>query len=171
MIIRPADIDDARAIATIHVRSWQHAYIDILPEHGLAALSIDDRTQQWSGWLQAENSPTRALVAEKRDVVVGFAAWGPNTDAHAEPDTAMLYSIYLHPDHMGEGIGSQLLEAVEVEMIAEGYSAAELHVLEENTPTRWFYENLGWKLIPDSAQVEHFFEMSMTTVRYRKALS
>lgn len=171
MIIRPADIDDARAIATIHVRSWQHAYIDILPEHGLAALSIDDRMQQWSGWLQAENSPMRALVAEKRDAVVGFAAWGPNPDTNTEPDTAMLYSIYLHPNHMGEGIGSQLLEAVEVEMIAEGYSAGMLHVLEQNAPSRSFYERHGWKLVPDSAAVEHFYEMSMTTVCYRKALS
>lgn len=171
MIIRPAEVDDARAIATIHVRSWQDTYIDILPEHGLAALSIDDRMQQWSGWLQAENNPTRALVVEMDEMVVGFAAWGPNTDANAEPGTAMLYSIYLHPNHKGAGIGSQLLESVEVEMIAEGHAAAVLHVLEQNAPTRTFYERHGWKLIPDSAEVERFFEMNMTTVRYRKQLS
>lgn len=171
MIIRPAERDDARAIATIHVRSWQHAYVDILPENGLAALSIDDRVEQISARLEDEDGPTRTLVAERKKHVVGFASWGPNTDTDAEPNMAMLYSIYLHPDHMGEGIGSQLLEAVEVEMIAEGHPSANLHVLEQNTATRAFYERNGWQLIPNSAETEQFYGMEMTTVRYRKDLS
>lgn len=170
MIIRPADIDDAHTIATIHVRSWQHAYTGILPEDGLANLSIDDRAAQWAGWLSAESSPMHTLVAEEDGKVVGFSSWGPSSDDDDadDPDVVMLYSIYLHPDEMSKGIGSALLEASEVDMIAGGARIATLHVLEENTPTRKFYENHGWQLEDGSTRTEHFFDMNMTTVRYRK---
>lgn len=170
MIIRPADIADATAIGTIIVRSWQHAYSEILPAEGLARLSIDERSQQWAEWLQAETQPMQALVADEDGQVVGFTSWGPSSDEDdaADPDTVMLYSIYSHPDWMHKGVGSSLLRAAEAEMIAEGAHEGVLHVLEENAPTRVFYERHGWYLEENSARSEHFFEMDMTTVRYRK---
>ena len=170
MIIRPADIDDARAIGTIIVRSWQHAYADILPAEGLANLSIEDRQQQWAGWLQAETRPMQTLVAEIDGQVVGFTSWGPSEDEDEanDPTIQMLYSIYLMPDSKSKGIGSALLEAAEVEMIASGAHIGSLHVLEQNAPTRKFYERHGWKLVDSSARNEHFFGMDMITVRYRK---
>lgn len=170
MIIRPADIDDAHAIGTIIVRSWQDAYDGILPADGLANLSIEERQQQWAGWLQAEASPMQTLVAEIDGRVVGFASWGPSTDEDEanDPTIQMLYSIYLLPDAKNKGIGSALLEAAEVEMIAAGAHIGSLHVLEQNTPTRAFYERHGWKLVENSARTEHYFGMDMVTVRYRK---
>lgn len=171
MIIRTADIDDAHAIATIHVRSWQHAYSDILPEDGLEALSIEQRATQWAGWLQAESSPMRTLVADNDGIVDGFASWGPVNETDIDPTTMMLYSIYMLPESAGKGIGSALLEAVEVEMIASGAEMGLLQVLEQNTRTRTFYERHGWQLEPDSARVEEYFGMTMTTVRYRKSFA
>lgn len=169
MIIRPADIDDAHAIGTILVRSWQHTYADILPPDGLANLSIEQHAQEWAGWLQAEGNPKQVLVAEEDGEVIGFTSWGPNPEDDAVPDSMMLYSIYVLPGSMSKGIGSQLLEAAEVDMIAGGARAAMLEVLVENTPTRKFYERHGWLLEPDSEQDQSFFEMEMTTIRYRKA--
>lgn len=170
MIIRPADIDDAHAIGTIIVRSWQHAYSGILPADGLANLSIEERQQQWAGWLQAETNPMHTLVADIDGKVVGFSSWGPSSDDDEadDPTIMMLYSIYLLPDSKNKGIGAALLEAAEVEMIANGANIGSLHVLEQNTPTREFYERNGWRLVPDSARNEHFFGMDMITVRYRK---
>lgn len=172
MIIRPADIDDAHAIGTIIVRSWQHAYKDILPADGLSNLSIEERAQQWAGWLQAEASPMQTLVAEINQKVVGFTSWGPSSDDDDadDPDVVMLYSIYLLPDSMSKGVGSSLLEAAEVEMIAGGAQVGTLHVLEQNSATRKFYERNGWQLEENSAREEHFFGMDMVTVRYRKPL-
>lgn len=171
MIIRPADIDDAQAIATIHVRSWQHAYADILPEDGLRALSIENRAQQWAGWLQAEENPLHPLVAEIDDDIVGFANWGPGQEMDDDPSTVKLYSLYVLPDVKNKGIGSALLTAAEVDMIASGATCGYLHVLEENTSSRAFYERHGWQETPQSAQVEQFFDMEMTTVEYRKSFA
>lgn len=170
MIIRPADIDDARQIATIHVRSWQHAYADILPAEGLAQLNVEQRTQAWAGWLQAETNPLHILVADENGEVLGFASWGASQDPDAEPNSAMLYSIYLRPDAMHHGIGSQLLESTEVDMIASGATSVTLEVLVENETTRAFYERNGWQPVPDSESDETFFGMNMRIMRYYKDL-
>lgn len=170
MIIRPADIDDAREIARIHVRSWQQSYADILPAEGLAQLNEESRTVQWSAWLQAEANPLNVLVAEEDGEVLGFTSWGASREPNASPDTAMLYSLYLRPDSVHQGIGSELLQATEVEMIASGATSATLEVLVANTGTHAFYERNGWQPVPDSVTTEEFFGMSMEIMRYRKDL-
>lgn len=171
MIIRPAERNDARAIATIHVRSWQHAYQEILPAEGLAKLSIQDRTDYWHDILSREDSPFHVLLAEQKGTVVGFASWGLSTEDDLPPGSAMLYSIYALPEHMGKGVGSELLESLEVEMIAEGADIAVLWVLEKNSASRKFYERHGWILQPDSARQSTFFGMDMRIIQYRKPLS
>jgi ribosomal protein S18 acetylase RimI-like enzyme len=166
MIIRQADIEDALAIATIHVRSWQYAYRDLLPDHQLDSLSVPEREQQWLRNLDPAN-PVETVVIEEDGEVVGFASWG--IIPKSQPVTAMLFSMYLDPSFMGKGYGSTLMQAVEVDMIAAGALEGTLHVLRENTPTRAFYERHGWQAVADSDQTETFFEIDVDTIVYRKA--
>ena len=165
MIIRQANPGDALAIATIHVRSWQHAYREILPVDRLAALSIPDREQQWLGDLDPQ-VPAVTIVAEVNNAVAGFASW--NTIPNSEPVTAMLSSLYMAPAAMGHGIGSALLDQAERDMIAVGATLGTLHVLADNAPTRAFYERQGWSNVRGSEQTEHFFGIDVRTVAYRK---
>lgn len=168
MIIRQAESDDALAIATIHVRSWQHAYRDFLPDHQLESLSIPQREQQWLRNLDPDN-PAQTVVVEENGKVVGFASWAMLPDS--QPPTAMLYSMYLDPSVMGRGYGSELMQAVEVDMIAAGATVGTLHVLAKNTPTREFYERHGWRAEPDSDQTETFFGIDVDTVAYFKSFA
>jgi hypothetical protein len=46
-IVRPATVEDAPAIAAIHVRVWQYAYRGIVPDSFLDSLSSERRTDQW----------------------------------------------------------------------------------------------------------------------------
>lgn len=165
MIIRQADIDDALAIATIHVRSWQHAYRDLLPEHQLDALSIPEREQQWVHNLDPARSQ-KTVVIEEDGTIVGFASWDIVSRSH--PVTAMLFSMYLDPGAMGKGYGSALMQAVEVDMIAAGATEGTLHVLRDNLATRAFYKNHGWQPVPDSEEQETFFAIDVNTIVYRK---
>ncbi|MBO0884653.1 MAG: hypothetical protein J2P17_30840 [Mycobacterium sp.] len=43
---RPATAADAARLADVHVRSWQWAYLGLMPEHVLAGLDIDQRTER-----------------------------------------------------------------------------------------------------------------------------
>lgn len=171
MIIRPAELNDAHAIAAIHVRSWQHAYQEILPAEGLAKLSIEERTDYWREILKNDQSQFNVLLAEQNETIVGFASWALTDEENLPPNSAMLYSIYALPEFMGKGVGSELLESVDVEMIVAGADNAVLWVLEDNAASRRFYERHGWQLQPDSARESTFFDMTMRIVQYRKHLS
>src|SRR5439155_21087161 len=98
MRIRRARPEDARAIAEIHVRSWQAAYAGLLPHEALESLSIADRAERWRGWLEQGLPDHRVWVAEEEDRIVGFTSTGPSRDREPSSGTAEVYTLYLAPD-------------------------------------------------------------------------
>ncbi len=60
MIIRDAELRDARGIAEAHVRSWQAAYAAIVPDEDLAQLSVDAKACRNDGALSTLSA--RALM-------------------------------------------------------------------------------------------------------------
>lgn len=163
MKIRPATPADAEAIVDIHVRSWQHAYRGIIDDAVLDSLEIESRVPGWRNRLEA-NDPPHTLVAERDGEVIGFAGFGRGDEPDMPTGSPMLYSIYLHPDAMGGGVGSALLR--ESEQCMEG--DASLRVLTANAPTRTFYERHGWQPEPGTERMEHWYGADMETIRYRK---
>ena len=87
MIIRDAELRDARGIAEVHVRSWQAAYAGIVPDEDLAQLSVDQREQFW---VQILSKGVRAtIVLVNRDLVVGWSGFGPARDEDCDPILAL----------------------------------------------------------------------------------
>ena len=54
------------------------------------------------------------FVAEERGKIVGWSSLSPWSDRCAY-DTTVEVSVYIHKDHRGKGIGSDLLEMVTLE--------------------------------------------------------
>lgn len=48
MQIRKATLQDAEAIARVHVDSWKTTYKGIIPDNVLNNLSYTQRTEQWT---------------------------------------------------------------------------------------------------------------------------
>ena len=74
MVVRRAGLDDAKAIATIHVQAWQTAYQGIVPSAVLESLSVEQREALWRHTLERKASET--WVADDDDHVVGGSAPG-----------------------------------------------------------------------------------------------
>jgi hypothetical protein len=47
MLLRPAEPEDAIAVARVHVRSWQAAYRTLFPDDYLDQLRPEDRAQKY----------------------------------------------------------------------------------------------------------------------------
>lgn len=168
--IRLATPDDAWAIATVHVRSWQAAYRGIIPDDRLDGLSVERRAEWWGTEWWTGDAARRLLVAERPDAVVAFAAVGGSRDEGAGAATGELFAIYADPDAWGRGLGRALLAAATVELRAGGFTDATLWVLEENARARRFYEAAGWR--PDGAtQTDELGDVTLHEVRYRTALT
>jgi hypothetical protein len=71
--VRPARIGDERAIAEVHVHTWQAAYRGQVPDAFLDSLSIERRTQRWSQIISQSAPPAGVFVLEDDGQVVGFA--------------------------------------------------------------------------------------------------
>lgn len=145
LVLRPARVDDARAVAVAHIGSWRHAYAGLVPQPLLDGLSLREGTERWSTRIeQADPATRRILVAEVDGTVMGFASVGDSRDKDAPATTGELSAIYLHPEVMGQGVGHRLHECALDELRDLGHTEARLWVLASNTATRRFYERHFW---------------------------
>ena len=168
--IRAATRDDAWAIATVHVRSWQAAYRGIVPDDHLDGLSVERRAEWWGGDFWAGAPAHRLLVAERAGAVVAFAAVGPSRDDDAGAATSELFALYAEPAVWSTGSGRALLAAATDELGGAGFTDATLWVLEDNAHARRFYEAAGWR--PDGAtQSDEIGGVTLREVRYRRSLA
>ena len=170
VIIRQATPEDAFAIATIHVASWQHAYRGVLPADALEAMTPDDRLPMWTYILGLAESPSYVGVAELAGEVVGFHSVGRSDEGDPD-DVQMLYTIYLLPAVERRGIGRALLADAEQQMRLRGATTGVLRVITANEGTRRFYERCGWTAEPASVRVEDAWGQQVETIRYTKTLT
>jgi GNAT superfamily N-acetyltransferase len=140
MLVRPAvpgDIDD---IARINVDSWRATYRGILPDAVLDDLSYAEYAVRWSLRLE-EPGETLFLVATGGGHVRGFVSGGRERSGDSLY-TGEIYSIYLDPACLRQGIGTLLAKGLALALRDRGHRALLVWVLSAN-PARNFYAALG----------------------------
>ncbi len=155
LVVREADIEDAPAVAGIHVRAWLAAYRGLMPDEWLDDVTVEQRTQSWSEILAGARDPGSTLVGEEAGVgVVGFCSVSlPCRDEDAGPGTAEISALYIEPSRWRAGVGRALLAEALARLRAAEWSEVTLWVLAGNSPARAFYERFGFAA--DGAEVEH----------------
>ena len=162
---RAAAVEDARAIAEVHVEGWRWGYRSILPSSLLDALDIDGRTTRWAAMLSDPRPSDRRVVAvDEGGRIVGFVATGLADDDFAPPPEGAgeLFAIYLRDGWQGRGVGRALLAEARRALASAGFGVAVLWVFEGNERARYVYEAGGWR--PDGATGVHRFEGGERTV-------
>jgi ribosomal protein S18 acetylase RimI-like enzyme len=160
MEIRAASADDCRAVAAVHVASWQAAYSGILDSTFLDGLSIDRREESWRKVLSAGDS--ELLLGCAGSSVVGFASFGPSRDADAPRQRGELWALYVDPRSWSTGAGRKLWQAAHSSLQSQGYSSVSLWVLEQNARAIRFYSVAGFVIETGS---EKEFELGGRRVR------
>lgn len=76
--VRRASVDDAAAIAKVHIQSWKETYPGIIPQDIIDAMSLDGKTNDWSvNLLEGPPHHRFTFVAENSEnKVIGFASGG-----------------------------------------------------------------------------------------------
>jgi ribosomal protein S18 acetylase RimI-like enzyme len=167
--VRRARLEDAYAIAAIHVCSWQQSYRGIVPQPYLDSLSVQAREAVWQRNLAQQGSET--LVAEQDGNVRGWISVGRSRDRDAEVSTGELWAIYIHPEHFRKGIGRLLWDEAEGHLLRAGFSAATLWVLRDNAQAIAFYRSIGFLVEPGRAQTVRLGGADLVEIRLRKELS
>jgi ribosomal protein S18 acetylase RimI-like enzyme len=168
LVVRVAELGDARQIAEVHVRVWQAAYRGLIPKEHLTKLSVEEREAFWTGILSKDERDV--FVLTDQGPVVGWAASGPARDQDCDPARVQeVYGIYLLEACWGRGFGKRLYLAAErqAEMRAD---EIVLWVLEPNMRARRFYERLGFRIEAGRKLEKPFCQLTLPVVRYRKRL-
>lgn len=137
LIIRPATLADAQAIADLHARSWRKTYRGLFSDAFLDGPVFAERQALWQqrlgGWDTTRNV---VLLAEVENLLAGFASVMLDT----EPEWgARLDNLHVDPEVKGRGVGRKLMHAAG--RWTQG-KAQRLHlmVFEGNAPARGFYD-------------------------------
>jgi ribosomal protein S18 acetylase RimI-like enzyme len=143
MLIRPAEVADADAIAHVHVTAWNETYRGIMPDTLLDRLDVAERAKAWR-----ERMPTFAanrqtlMVADDGGDIVGFAGCGPRRKENLGAD-GEIYMINILGRARRRHVGAKLMRAMADTLYGWRFATAGLWVLEKNLPARAFYERLG----------------------------
>ena len=144
MHVRPAQLEDARAIAHIQITTWRQAYQKIVAPHTLDGLSAESIAKTREDQIQA--GMLKIWVACHGDQVVGYAIAGPPPDHNASYHTELL-ALYVLPSHVGSGVGRGLVSAVVHHLVKEGVTSLLIRAFRDNGPARRMYEDIGGQFL------------------------
>jgi L-amino acid N-acyltransferase YncA len=143
MQIRAARIEDASAVARVHVDTWRTTYEGIIPQEHLANLSYERAAKGFAKRFEYGES---LLVIEEDGVgVIGFAGGGPVLDDTKEYD-GQIYAIYILKEWQQKGFGRKLIAEMANLLLQRGMKSLLIWVLSDNK-SRAFYESVGGVLV------------------------
>ena len=135
MLIRPATIEDAAAVAAI----YNQAVTGTTASFDIESKSVEDRET----WISDRGARHPVLVAETHGAVV---AWGALSRYSERPayDRTVEISVYVDAAHHGRGLGHAMSLA-----LLDAAAAADLHVIlaricTENVVSIAMVRNLGF---------------------------
>jgi ribosomal protein S18 acetylase RimI-like enzyme len=167
MLLRPAEPDDALAVARVHVRSWQVAYRTLLPDDYLDQLRPEDRAKQYDFASLDPRGPETIVVAEGR-LIQGFATTASSRDQDLA-DYGELCALYVDLEYWNRGIGKGLVSAARTSLFERGFRDAILWVLANNARAARFYQIDGWA--PDGLRrIDSVWGVTVDEVRYARGL-
>ena len=167
MLLRPAEPDDAIAVARVHVRSWQAAYRTLLPDDYLDQLRPEDRAQKYN-FSSLDPLLPQTIVAVEAGVIHGFATTAPAREPDM-PGCGELCALYIDPDQWSRGIGVALVAAARSRLFDLGFRHAVLWVLVGNVRAERFYRIDRWA--PDGRRrTESVWGVTVDEIRYQRTL-
>ena len=135
VVIRPATSEDLHSLITLleTLFSIEEDFV------------IDTARQLRGLEMMLNNGRGRILVAEADGTVVGMCS-GQLMISTAEGSPAVLIEdVIVHQDWRGHGVGSKLMEGINVWARENETTRMQLLADRNNVPALAFYKNLGWE--------------------------
>ena len=145
-MIREATINDAARIAEIEVASSQYAYKNIVSDKCLFQdLSVENRAPVHKKWINEKRFGVYVYEDSDTGIIKGMMGIGMCEDDDKK-DAFELHFLYIDPDYVRMGVGSEMLRFFEQTGKENGCPEFVVWVLEENGKARRFYEKHSYCL-------------------------
>ena len=164
-MIREATIHDAARTAEIDAVTSRYAYQRILSEECLKELSVENRIPVHQRWIREKRFGIYVYEDADTGIIKGMMGLGPCEDED-KTGAFELHFIYVDPDYLRMGIGSEMLEFFEQKGKEKDFREFVVWVLEENGMGRSFYEKHSYR--PDGKE-KIFKRWNQREIRYVKS--
>jgi L-amino acid N-acyltransferase YncA/predicted O-methyltransferase YrrM len=101
---------------------------------------------EWKHWDDTHLDDHRLVATDDDGTVVGWAALGPVSDRCVYAGVAE-NSLYIDPEHQGQGVGTQLLDALVTGAERAGYWTIQTGIFPENTASIATHERCGFRIV------------------------
>jgi ribosomal protein S18 acetylase RimI-like enzyme len=152
-------------VARVHVRSWQAAYRELLPDDYLDQLRPEDRAHSYD-FASLDPLKPRTIVGVQEGVIYGFATTAPSRDLDL-PDHGELCALYVDPAQWGRGIGAALVTAARARLFELGFRKAFLWVVADNVRAERFYQMDRWAS-DGVSRTDSVWAVTVNEVRYQR---
>lgn len=142
IIIRNANIEDLKEVASIAVSGWKEAYRGIIEEEYLNNMSVEETYQK----IKEGYQKNKYIVAELKSEIVGFCRYTLNYSKSDDNADGEIIALYVKPNLKYNGIGTKMFSYVMNEFKENGSYRIVLGCLKENFSSRKFYEKMGGKV-------------------------
>lgn len=103
-------------------------------------MTVDAARKMWSAAVQP-HADRSTLLAELDEKVVGIARFGTDPD---NANLGHLFSLYVHPESSGKGIGRKLLVEALHNIQQKGFASESLWVFKDNETAKNLYLSQGF---------------------------
>lgn len=139
-LVRPVSESDLDSLVTIFRACWLTSYSDILSQTVRNEMTEDRARAMWA--LSVHPHPDRTtFVIEQEGETVGMARIGRDVITVGR---GHLFSLYVHPDNAGRGLGKKLLLHSLKFLRETRFDEISLWVFKNNVSTRNLYTSLGF---------------------------
>jgi len=152
--IRYANGSDYEILGEIHSESLSFAYNGIFPaDYIQSRFSYEKRKDGFKRELSLGYPETAILF--KDGIPIGLFTFGKSRYGEVDDSCIEIWRIYLKPDYIGKGFGTELMNWGLDELRKKGYKNAILWVLEDNHRARKFYERCGFTFDGNVQTIEY----------------
>ncbi len=164
-MIREAALEDASRIAEIEVISSRYAYHRIVSDECLYKdLSVENRIPVYRKWITEKRFEIYVYEDAGTGIIQGMIGIGMSEDED-KANAFELHFIYVDPDFVRMGIGSEMLRFFEQKGEEQGCTEFVIWVLEENEMGKRFYAKYNYR--PDGKE-KIFRRWNKREIRYVK---
>lgn len=142
--IRTATLNDQPSILEI----YNEAILNTTATFDTSPRTIEKQIEWFNNHMK--NHPI--FIAEENNTIVGWASLSPYSDRCAY-DTTVEVSVYIHHEHRGKKIGSQLLEVVTLSGKELNNHTVISRIASENKSSIHIHEKIGYRLVGEMKEV------------------
>ena len=165
-MIREATLNDSARIAEIDVFSSRYAYKNVVSDECLyKGLSVENRIPVCKKWITEKRFEVYVYEDPDTGIIKGMMGLGMCEDEDKK-EALELHFLYVDPDFLRMGIGSEMLRFFEQKGKEKGCPVFVVWVLEENKTGRLFYEKNNYCF---DGKDKIFMRWNKREIRYVKA--